>query len=217
MFSNKYSNIERIILKNSHLSNEKLAKKVGKSVGWVKAFKAFMRAENKDKYKNSSNGMYRAIYNMWINDDIAQSKEYEENKLKKRIKELEKEKASLEEEMEFLQEDVKFAYKRVEAVKQEKEELLREFQSLENKYKNLLEQLEEHKRKIKAEVEKDLKEEYFSKKSELQMLENVLKERIERHENAKYHYLENERIMNLKFYTAVGIAVLEFIFFVFIQ
>jgi len=84
----KFSKIKEIIEENKHLTNKELAKKVGRSISWIKAFKAFMNAPDKEKYKNSKNGIYRAIYNAWKEDVEAQLevKCCEENyKLKKEL------------------------------------------------------------------------------------------------------------------------------------
>jgi len=84
----KFSKIKTIIEENPHLTNRELAEKVGKSISWVKAFKAFMRAPDKEKYANTKNGIYRAIYNSWKEDIEAQIEEEccEENyKLKEEL------------------------------------------------------------------------------------------------------------------------------------
>ena len=60
-----YKEIENLIKKNSFKSNKELAKLLNKNISWVKVFKAFMNAKDKEKYKNTSNKMYLAVYRLW--------------------------------------------------------------------------------------------------------------------------------------------------------
>jgi len=95
----KYSKVKRIIEENTHLTNAELAKKIGRNISWIKTFKAFMNAEDKHKFKDTKNKMYKAIYNTWINDIEAQT-EYEENELCKfKLKQREREIKELKEKL----------------------------------------------------------------------------------------------------------------------
>ncbi len=68
----KYSYIEAYIRNNPHLKNKELAENIGRSISWIKAFKAFMNSPDKEKHKNSKNPIYKAIYNAWKDDIDAQ-------------------------------------------------------------------------------------------------------------------------------------------------
>ena len=174
----KYSNIEEIIKNNSHLKNEELAKKVGKSISWVKAFKAFMRAKDKEKYKDTKNPIYKAIYNIWIKDPKAQKKENEKNQLKKCKNELRK-------------------CKRLSTITE------KELTDYKTKYNYLLENLEKELEKEKEKLERELNEkytpiikEYYKRKKELEEYEKRKKELEEErrnYEEARLEYIEKER------------------------
>jgi ElaB/YqjD/DUF883 family membrane-anchored ribosome-binding protein len=60
--------MEQIIKQNTSLKNKELAKLIGKSVSYVKALKAFLNTQDKEKFKHSNNALYKAIYNAYIRD-----------------------------------------------------------------------------------------------------------------------------------------------------
>ncbi len=179
----KYSIIEEIIKKNSHLKNEELAKKIGKSISWVKAFKAFMRAEDKEKYKNTKNPIYKAIYNIWIKDPRVQKKEEEKNLLKK----LQKELKECEELLEDYQNDFF--------------ECKDQYKELKEKYEYLLKNLEKEKEKIENELNKQYS---YVVKELVKLKEELEKEKLE-YKGRKLEYLEKE--MKLK-RTIKGLIIL---------
>jgi len=185
----KYSTIEEIVKKNSHLKNEELAKKIGKSISWVKAFKAFMRAEDKEKYKNTKNPIYKAIYNIWIKDPKAQKKEEEKNLIKKLQQELE--------ECEDLLEDYKNDFF----------ECSDKYKELKEKYDYLLKNLEKEKEKI----ETKLKEKYsYVVKEWLEAKDQLEQEKLEYY-GMKNEYYQDYRKLTFTIKVLAIISGIEFI------
>ncbi len=189
----KYSTIEEIIKKNSHLKNEELAKKIGKSISWVKAFKAFMRAEDKEKYKNTQNPIYKAIYNIWIKDPRAQKKEEEKNLLKKLQQELE--------ECEELLEDYENNFF----------ECKDQYKKIKKDYDYLLKNFEKEKEKI----ETKFKEKYSYIAREWVKVKNELEEEKLEYYAMKNEYYQNARNLKLTIKALVVIIVLETIMCIF--
>ena len=173
--NNKYSTFETIIKKNSHLKNEQLAKKVGKSISWVKVFKAFMRAENKEKYKNTKNPIYKAIYRMWLQDAKAQQKEEEKDILKRLKKELKECKELL-------------SY-----TNDELEEYKIKYTQITQSYNFFLANLKEEKEKAKKEIEKKYKPIWEKNLKKIYQEEKELKEKIEEYRIIKNEYFDKER------------------------
>lgn len=169
MQTTKYSYVKKIIEENPHLKNEELAKKIGRSISWVKAFKAFMNSKNKYKYKNSSNPVYRAIFNAWM-QDIQARKEYEENELCKfELEEKEKEIQKLKKELSDLKKQfysLKKDFSDLEEMK--KDELIKLANKLCNESQNKL------KEKIK-ELENELHRVYSNEYWEKQEIKHKLK------------------------------------------
>jgi len=203
MENTKYTNIEKIIKENSHLTNKELAKKIGKSISWLKTFKAFMNAENKNKYKDSSNPIYKAIYNIWINDTEAQQKELERDKLKKRIKELEEDIQTLEECIDEVETELR------ECQKQEKN-LKEKFDKLKEKNAYYESHFQEHKEKIS----KQLKKEYNKKLNQFEKAyRKVIKEMREekdKYEKWKWNYIDKSNHLDWKKRTYYSIITAEF-------
>ncbi len=173
--NNKYSTFETIIKKNSHLKNIELAKKVGKSISWVKVFKAFMRAENKEKYKDTKNPIYKAIYRMWLQDAKAQQKEEEKDILKRLKKELKECKELL-------------SY-----TNQELEKYKIKYIEVNNSYNFFLANLKEKKEEAKKEIEIKYEPIWKKKLVEIAKKEKKLQETIEQYEIAKNEYLYDNK------------------------
>jgi len=214
--NNKYTNIENLIKENSHLKNKELAQKIGKSLGWLKAFKAFMNAEDKQKYKDSSNAIYKAIYNIWINDTEAQQKELERDKLKKKVKELKSELKSLKSTLLYCENSLQKCNKT-------KEELNKELNILKEKYSILTDTLEEHKEKITKELEKKLNQhiEKLNQESKEVFLAFKDKERELEKEKEKYtdyrlDYNDQINKFELKKKGILGIIIAEFFVIVYL-
>ena len=185
----KYSTIEEIIKKNSHLKNEELAKKIGKSISWVKAFKAFMRAEDKEKYKDTKNPIYKAIYNIWIKDPKAQKKEEEKNLIKKLQQKLE--------ECEDLLEDYENDFF----------ECSDKYKELKEKYDYLLKNLEKEKEKI----ETKLKEKYSHLVEEWVEAKHQLEQEKLEYYGMKNEYYQDYRKLTLTIKVLTIISGIEFI------
>ena len=189
----KYSTIEEIIKKNSHLKNEELAKKIGKSISWVKAFKAFMRAEDKEKYKDTKNPIYKAIYNIWIKDPKAQKKEEEKHLIKK------------------LQQELGECKKLLKYYENDFSECKDQYKKLKKDYDYLLKNFEKEKEKI----ENKLKEKYSYVGKEWLKAKNELEEEKLKYYAMRDEYYENERNLKLTIKTLIIIIVLETIMCIF--
>ena len=171
----KYSSIEEIIKNNSHLKNEELAKKVGKSISWVKAFKAFMRAKDKEKYKDTKNPIYKAIYNIWIKDPKAQKKENEKNQLRKCKNELRK-------------------CKKLSAITEEElTDYKTKYQEIKTKYEYLSENFEKELKKEKEKLEKEFDEKYTPVINEFYKKKREVEEERLNYEGARLEYIKKER------------------------
>jgi len=191
MENTKYTNIEKIIKENSHLTNKELAKKIGKSISWLKTFKAFMNAEDKNKYKDSSNPIYKAIYNIWINDSEAQKKELEKDKLRKKIKELQKKVKELNNLISLSQSDL------IECQK-EKEKIKDKFDKLKEKNAYYESHFQEHKEKISKQLEEEYNKKLNQLKQEYQKVIKEMKKEKENYEKWRWEYMDKSNTLDWK-------------------
>jgi len=209
MENTKYTNIEKIIKENSHLTNKELAKKIGKSISWLKAFKAFMNAEDKNKYKDTKNPIYKAIYNIWINDTEAQKKELERDKLKKRIKELKKEIQSCQEYTEELETELRECQKQEKNLKEKL-----------NKLKTQNDLYEKHLEEYKEQIVNKLEEEYSEKFTEIySSYLRKIREAERRELNAggrEIDYMMKINEFESKKHTLFGILIIETIVIIYL-
>ena len=200
--STKYTNIEKIIKENSHLTNRELAKRIGKSVSWLKSFKAFMNAEDKNKYKDSSNPIYKAIYNIWINDTEAQKKELEKDKLRKKIKELQKKVRELNNLISLSQSDL------IEC-RREKEKIKDKFDKLKEKNAYYESHFQEHKEKISKQLEKEFNKKLSKLEKEYRKVIKEMKEEKDKYEKWRWDYIDKSNDLDWKRRTYYSIITVE--------
>jgi len=208
--NNKYTNIENLIKENSHLKNQELAQKIGKSLGWLKAFKAFMNAEDKQKYKDSSNRIYKAIYNIWINDTEAQKKEIEKDKLKKKVRDTKRELRESKKELEELSQLINKLKSDLKKCYEEKKKLEDKFIIVQNKNNYYESKIEEYKKKITCDLEHEFDKKYNKLYTRFKEKEREAEKEKDKYMEYRQDYHDRLNEFEFKKRGILGVIIVEF-------